>query len=429
MDWHKEAIRLSLEENKNAREIYEILKSTNLELKALSDDKGYNRVRYYIKKYRRKHNLRRDSSGNDVITTTTKTQTKNSKYSFQNGSHIYEDIIEIIDGRPITPQVIMEAHKLATNEWDVIAFTSNCWQQQTAGGGKIDLCQSKLTVKPKKQPEISLADVDAYFDEKRFKPIVPLTDYKYIDDGEVLEVTYVDPHNGLLTWQAETGENYDLKIAQERFLKCAWDIVSRCKHKKIKRIILCMLGDVLHTANDNQTTEKGTFQSVDGRYVKITDTTEATIVNVIAILKSIAPVEVVWVSGNHSRISEYLVMRSVEKSFSDVKFDIAPNPIKSIKIGNALIGLAHGDMPKKNITNNVDREARMIGGVKYIEQHCGHLHSEITTWVNGIIVRYLPCLCSSSAWVHQQGYLDFKAMISFVWSETNGIREYWVNNI
>ena len=190
-----------------------------------------------------------------------------------------------------------------------------------------------------------------------------------------------------------------------------------------------MLGDVLHTANDNQTTEKGTLQSVDGRYVKITDTTESTIVNVIAILKSIAPVEVVWVSGNHSRISEYLVMRSVEKSFSDVKFDIAPNPIKSIQIGNALVGLAHGDMPKKNITNNVDREARMIGGVKYIEQHCGHLHSEITTWVNGIIVRYLPCLCSSSAWVHQQGYLNFKAMISFVWSETNGIREYWVNNI
>ena len=323
----------------------------------------------------------------------------------------------------------MEAHKLATNEWDVIAFTSNCWQQQTAGGGKIDLCQSKLTVKPKKQPEISLADVDAYFDEKRFKPIVPPTDYKYIDDGEVLEVTYVDPHNGLLAWQNESGENYDLKIAQERFLKCAWDIVSRCKHKKIKRIIFCMLGDILHTANDRQETEKGTFQQVDGRYVKITDTTEATIVNVIAILKSIAPVEVVWVSGNHSRISEYLVVRSVEKSFSDVKFDIAPNPIKSIKIGNALIGLAHGDMPKKNITQNVDREARMIGGIKYIEQHCGHFHSEITTWVNGIIVRYLPCLCSSSAWVHQQGYLDFKAMISFVWSETNGIREYWVNNI
>ncbi|HPD28221.1 MAG TPA: hypothetical protein PK673_07600, partial [Paludibacteraceae bacterium] len=359
MDWHKEAVRLSLEENKNAREIYDILKNIDPELKTLGDTHGYQRVRQYIKKYRRKHNLRRDCAGNDL---TPKAVAQKSSYSFQNGNHIYEDIIEIIDGRPITPQVIMEAHKLATNEWDVIAFTSNCWQQQTDGGGKIDLCQSKLTVKPKKQPEISLADVDAYFDEKRFKPIVPLTDYKYIDDGEVLEVTYVDPHNGLLTWQAETGENYDLKIAQERFLKCAWDIVSRCKHKKIKRIILCMLGDVLHTANDNQTTEKGTFQSVDGRYVKITDTTEATIVNVIAILKSIAPVEVVWVSGNHSRISEYLVMRSVEKSFSDVKFDIAPNPIKSIKIGNALIGLAHGDMPKKNITNNVDREARMIGG-------------------------------------------------------------------
>lgn len=428
MDWHIEAVRLSLEENKNAREITDFLINCECEINSLSADVAYERVRNYIKKYRRKHNLRRDNLGKD-ISETTAPQANKSKYSFQNGSHIYEDIIEIVDGRDITPQIIMEAHKLKSNEWDVIAFCSNVWQQQTKTGDKIDLCQSKLTVKPKKQPEISLADVDAYFDEKRFKPIVPPTDYKYIDDGEVLEVTYVDPHNGLLAWQTESGENYDLKIAQERFLKCAWDIVSRCKHKKIKRIILCMLGDVLHTANDNQTTEKGTLQSVDGRYVKITDTTEATIVNVIAILKSIAPVEVVWVSGNHSRISEYLVMRSVEKSFSDVKFDIAPNPIKSIQIGNAMVGLAHGDMPKKNITNNIDREARMIGGVKYIEQHCGHFHSEITTWVNGIIVRYLPSLCSSSAWEHQQGYLNFKAMISFVWSETNGIRETWVNNL
>jgi hypothetical protein len=429
MDWHKEAISLSLEENKNAREIYEILKATDTELKALDNIGGYQRVRSYIKKYRRKHNLRRDCEGKELVAKTESTATQKSSYSFQNGSHIYEDIIEVVGGRPITPQVIMKAHKLATNEWDIIAFTSNCWQQQTAGGGKIDLCQSKLTVKPKKQPEISLSDIDTYFDEGRFKPIVPPTDYKPIDDGNVLEVTYVDPHNGLLAWRTESGEDYDLKIAQQRFINCAWDIRKRCEGKKIKLIKLCMLGDILHTANDQQSTEHGTLQSVDGRYAKITDTTEDTIVIVISILKEIAPVEVTWVSGNHSRTSEYLVMRCVAKSFSDVKFDITPNTIKSIKIGNALVGLAHGDMPKKNITQNVDQEARMIGGIKYIEQHCGHFHSEITTWVNGIIVRYLPCLCSSSAWEHQQGYLNFKAMVSFLWSETNGIKEYWLNNI
>ena len=162
MDWHKEAIRLSLEENKNAREIYDILKNIDPELKTLGDTRGYQRVRYYIQKYRRKHNLRRDCAGNDL---TPKTVARKSSYSFQNGNHTYEDIIEVIDGREITPEIIMEAHNLKSNEWDVIAFCSNVWQQQTKTGDKIDLCQSKLTVKPKKQPEISLADVDAYFDE------------------------------------------------------------------------------------------------------------------------------------------------------------------------------------------------------------------------------------------------------------------------
>lgn len=425
--WKIEAVELSVDENKNAREIYNSLKSKYNELKELNEVDGYNRVRYYIKKYRRQNNLRRDCTGKDITTGTINKQ--KTKYTYQNNNHIYEDIIEIIDGRPITPQVIMEAHKLATNEWDVIAFTSNCWQQQTAGGGEIDLCQSKLTVKPKKQPEISLSDVDAYFEKKRFKPIIPPTNYKFTDDGSVLEITYVDPHNGLLSWRVETGEDYDLKIARERFIKCAWDIRNRCVGKTIKAIKMCFLGDILHTENDDQKTSKGTPQQIEGRYPKITDTTEETIVDFITIVKVIAPVEVIWVSGNHSRTSEYLVMRCVSKSFTDVEFNITPNTIKTVKIGNALIGLAHGDMPKKNITNNVDREARMIGGIKFVEQHCGHYHSEITSWVNGIVVRYLPSLCSSSAWEHQQGYLNFKAMISFVWSETDGIKEYWVNNI
>lgn len=425
--WKIEAVELSIQENKNAREIYNTLKSKYNELNELNDVDGYNRVRYYIKKYRRQHNIRRDCTGKELSTNAPVKQP--SKYTFQNGSHTYEDIVEITDGRPITPEIIMQAHKLDPSCWDVVSFTSNTWQSQGKDENVLDLCQSKLTVKLKKQKEITLEEIDIYFDKKRFKPIIPPTNYKFIEDGSVLEITYVDPHNGLLAWRVETGEDYDLKIARERFIKCAWDIRNRCEGKKIKAIKLCFLGDILHTANDNQTTEKNTLQQVDGRYPKITDTTEETIVDFITIVKDVAPVEVVWVSGNHSRTSEYLVMRCVSKSFSDVTFDISPNPIKQIKIGNALIGLTHGDMPKKNITNNVDREARMIGGIKFIEQHCGHYHSEITSWVNGIIVRYLPSLCSSSAWEHQQGYLNFKAMISFVWSETNGIQEYWVNNI
>ena len=49
VDWHKEAVRLSLEENKNAREIYDILKNIDPELKTLGDTHGYQRVRQYIK--------------------------------------------------------------------------------------------------------------------------------------------------------------------------------------------------------------------------------------------------------------------------------------------------------------------------------------------------------------------------------------------
>ena len=160
----------------------------------------------------------------------------------------------------------MKAHNLKPSEWEVAWFTSNAWQGQAQGGETKTFCQSKLTVKPKKQVEITLEEVDKFFDEKRFEPLFPVKTYQEDKDGYVLEVAYADPHFGLLSWRNETGEDYDLNIARQRFIDCAFDIIERCKGKKIKRIEFALLGDVLHTANDNQTTEKGTMLQQDGRY-------------------------------------------------------------------------------------------------------------------------------------------------------------------
>lgn len=191
----------------------------------------------------------------------------------------------------------MKAHKLDPSCWDVVSFTSNTWQSQGKSENKLDMCQSKLTVKLKKQKEITLEEIDTYFDKKRFAPLFPFRTYdeSVLENDNVLEIAYTDPHNGLLAWRHETGEDYDLDIARKRFISCAYDIVTRCKSKKIKRIELAMLGDILHTANDNQTTEKGTLLQSDGRFAKIVDYTERTIVEVISILRDIAPVNVTWV--------------------------------------------------------------------------------------------------------------------------------------
>lgn len=78
--WKIEAVELSVDENKNAREIYNSLKSKYNELKELNEVDGYNRVRYYIKKYRRQHNIRRDCTGKELSTNAPIKQPQNTLF-------------------------------------------------------------------------------------------------------------------------------------------------------------------------------------------------------------------------------------------------------------------------------------------------------------------------------------------------------------
>ena len=49
---------------------------------------------------------------------------------------------------------------------------------------------------------------------------------------------------------------------------------------------------------------------------------------------------------------------------------------------------------------------------------------------SGMIVRYLPTLCASSAWEHHKAYSkEPKTVVSFVWNENTGLRDIWYSNI
>ena len=370
-----------------------------------------------------------------------------TKTSFEyraNGDCISERIIEISKLEDITPESMMEKHGLVPEKWEVVAYRNNFWQSQSKGGGAITLYQSKLTVKPREQL-VSFEDIDEYFQNKEFKHTKPLVKpLKYNPDGEVLEVCLPDLHSGLLSWRMESSADYDLKIVKERFDICALDIVARCQGKKLKKIIVITLGDLLHVDNDTQTTTKGTFQQVDGRLSKIFNTTLDMLIDFIDTLGSMAPVEVIYIPGNHDKVTGLMLLKAVEKAYrgdSNFIFDTTPNPQKSRLLGQVLIGWTHGDMPKQNMPNWLPHRARKDYGQScFAEIHAGHQHSTKTIEsrrdftqeeeVSGIVIRYLPTICNASYWEHQQGYTSAsKTMMCFVWNEETGLREMWHSNI
>ena len=352
----------------------------------------------------------------------------------ENGEMVFEGLISLLSGQAITPEIVMKGHNLKPEEWTVVSFTSNAWQSQVKGGEKIVLWQSKITVRPRTHKEITFDDVDRYFENKNFSAPMPVVECNYDKDGEILEVCLPDLHSGLLSWKDETGEEYNLEIAKERFFKALSDIITRCQHHSFSKILFVTLGDLLHTDNDAQTTTKGTFQQVDGRIAHIFDHTLDMIIDGIRMLSAIAPVEVIYLCGNHDRVLGYTLAKATEKAFTGhdgVNFDVSPNPQKYRLLGVTLVGWTHGDMPKKNMTGWLqDRARKEFGMCQYAEIHSGHYHSETVTDPSGVVIRYMPNIASASYWEHQQGFpRGVKTIVCYRWHPQAGLRSIWYNNI
>lgn len=347
----------------------------------------------------------------------------------------------IAHGEKLTPDRILELHGLNPDEWEVVIYTNNNWQTvNKKDGTALDLFQSKVKARPAVS-KVPFKALDEFFATRDFsKPPLLTNPMQYDHNGEILEVCLPDLHSGLFSWRYETGEDYDIHIALQRLYAAFDDILSRCYGKKFKKIVLASLGDLLHVDNNKQETNKGTFLQADGRFAKIFEATLDALIKKIEELCYIAPVEVVYVPGNHDLNTGYALMVACSKAFRNdpnVEFDIMPNPQKWRRWGNVLVGWTHGDMPRKNMSLWLQQRAREdFGKSKYAEIHAGHYHSQQgiefkTTDENaGVIVRYLPTVCSSSNWEHQQGYGNsVKTVVSYVWNEDCGLRETWYSNV
>ncbi len=321
---------------------------------------------------------------------------------------------------------LIKAHGFNPDEFEIISARSSFWGKEK---GK-DFYSSRISIRPKKE-SLTVEFLSEFFKYKDFeKHKDPVAIKQYDKNGEFLEVDVPDLHIGLNTTKGETHESYNIEEARERFIKCIYDIKERCYGKSFSKIYIAPLGDLLHFDNINGSTTKGTPQATDGRFAQVFNAAVDILIEGIDILGDIAPVHIMYVSGNHDKVLGYAAMVAIEKAYrkdDNVTVDTTPTSRKAIHEGNVLIGLAHGDMNKDRMAEWLQTEyRRSFGKSKYVEIHSGHFHSQQVIEKNGIIIRYLPTLCSSSPWEYDSGFnKSLKTLISFVWNKETGLREMW----
>lgn len=248
-------------------------------------------------------------------------------------------------------------------------------------------------------------------------PAVKSIKYHPRNGNFMLEVSLYDAHFGLLAWGRETGENYDLKIAEQRFAVAVNDLLQKTQGCRPERIILPVGNDFFHVNNPEGVTPMNkNVLDVDGRLCKIIESGERALINAVTTCLSVAPVDVLWIPGNHDPETSYFMCRILRAVFlknKDVHVDVSPAPRKYVHYGCNLVGYTHGNEERHDDLPTImaSEQKHVWGQVTHREWHVGHFHKKKETRFSagdtygGVAVKIIPSICGTDAWHFRKGYV------------------------
>ena len=268
-------------------------------------------------------------------------------------------------------------------------------------------------------------------DAKKFAPKYPKVNYKKHDDGCLYEIAMPDVHFGRLAWGEETGEDFDIGIAQRAVNSVIEQLLSFTYKYNIAKVLLPFGNDFFNSDNLENTTAHGTPQQEDTRWQKTFRRGRELAVEIIDACAAIAPVDILIVPGNHDQQRSFYLGEVLQAWYSNndnVQIDNCAASRKYYRYGNSLIGFAHGYSEKvQSLPLIMALEAPdMWAQTTYREWHTGDKHHKEdmifrANESNGVLVRILRSLAPDDAWTFGKGFKSLKAAEAFLWHEQQGL--------
>jgi len=252
-----------------------------------------------------------------------------------------------------------------------------------------------------------------------------------------------DLHIGKLAWGLETGEDYDYKIAMNRFRFALEDMIFKASSYKVERILFPVGNDIYNSdrAFPFPQTTKGTPQMDDLRWQKLFRVGVQLITEAVIRLSKVAPVDVVMVYSNHDHERVFYLgetLSAVFNSHPGVFVDNDPPARKYYKWGDVLLGLAHGHNEKPQDLPLImsSERPREWGMTTYRYWILGHLHhtqkflTQQSKDYRGVNVMYVTSPSSPDAWHASKAYTGaIKGAEGFVFKGEEGLVGTVIHNI
>ena len=253
------------------------------------------------------------------------------------------------------------------------------------------------------------------------------------NDLHLLEISAFDLHLGKIGIK---GDEYSLKIAEERLLSAIEHLLYRSKGFYIDKILFIVGQDLLNSDGDwpIPATTKGTPQFNSDYHIDMYRSARKLMIKTIDILSEVADVHVMIIPGNHDRESVMHLGDTLELYYENnknVKVDNSDCLMKALPYGNNLIISDHGDGPKTNDLPGIiaQRFKNLWSNTVYVEVHRGHYHTnkamklQAIEELNGITVRNLSSMSATDYWHDSKGFIgNIKKAQAFIYSRQNGLQ-------
>lgn len=343
-----------------------------------------------------------------------------------------QDIVNLTPEEKKSPATVLAKMGYNINEWQLEKLDISVWQQHTKEQTTKQLYACKVRLKPK-QPELNMVENMQIINEELKGGIKPLpvakaTKIKGLDENKLLESPPVELHFGKLSCKMNTGENYDYKIASDRFRNIIKETVEYQQQEQCGTLLVSIGGDFFNSDNDNDMTTKGTQQHSDVRGNKMFVEGVKLWVEALRTYRNhFNKIDVQFVPGNHDSNNAFrlfVVLKYALENDEKIHFIEDYKSVQCYTFGDCMIATTHGS---KNVNRTIDsivaEFSREYGSTKFREIHFGHLHSEMELKERvGIIPRRLSAPTGKDEWEYDERFnRTIQKQMLFTWNANTGL--------
>ena len=275
--------------------------------------------------------------------------------------------------------------------------------------GKPRLQWLKTRLDDNKFQELLRDAIEGFKDEI---PRVTLTNPPPLGKDHLLNCYVItDYHYGMLSWQEETGADWDLKIAEDLIIK--WFAQAIHQSPDADTAVFAQMSDFLHfDGMDAVTPASKHLLDVDTRFAKVVRSAIRILRTIIdMLLQKHQKVHLLCLDANHDPVSQIWLREWFAVMYENeprVTVDTSPSPYNAYEFGNTALFFHHGH--KRKVTNVSEVFAaqfrEMFGRTKYAYAHMGHLHSIDVKENNLMIVEQHRTLAAPDAYAARGGWLS-----------------------